>query len=212
MALTPFVRLLLTGTLTGAQTWSVGLSFEAGALVPAATLQTWLAAISPEVDTFWTTYKNLVGTDTTLSALRAYGYDSGGTKSATEASITKSSVGAATSPNLPTQCAMVVSLRSGNSSRSGRGRIYLPIRNAAQLSNGQLANANCDALAAAVKVLIDAIVTHPFGTGGSPIPAIATGGSKPPVPILSVQVDSKVDTQRRRTDKVAAVYRAVATL
>lgn len=214
MAQGPFVRLILAGTIQVSQGWSVGLSFSTDIAPAGPDLQTWLNSIVTATTTWWNASGGpgqLSAGDTTLSSLRAYSYAAGATKSSAEASITMALVGTP-SRILPTQCSLVVSLRSGNSSRHGRGRIYLPVGGSVNITAGQYTSAACTALATATKTYLDALNASSIAPAVNHGLAVATGGSNPAIIVQGIQVNSKIDTQRRRTDKIGATFNSIQTL
>ena len=109
--------------------------------------------------------------------------------------------------------AIVHSLLSGRPGRANRGRFYLPLT-AANIGDslGEVPTATQTALCSAFKTLVLAVTA--VNCGGRPvILAVASPDSvdkdgntvsRPVVPVGTVLVDSKIDTQRRRADKIAA--------
>lgn len=102
---------------------------------------------------------------------------------------------------MPLQCASVVSLRTGNTGRRGRGRFYIPAPNLSLLStNGLVGSSTVSAMSAAAEAFLagcqvaltvpNTLYVQPIVTG-SPFLNYGT--------VSSVVVDNVVDTQRRRT-------------
>lgn len=114
--------------------------------------------------------------------------------------------GSAASQPLPNQAAVVVSLLTALSGRTHRGRMYIP-QLSKNLTAGQLATADVDAICTAVKNYIAAL----NGSVGGYSVAVASTVSAALTHVTSVRVDSKVDTQRRRAKSTAVAYSKTLT-
>lgn len=206
MALTtPFIRLVHSGLIAGQQTWSFGIGVEVPNHHVDSDLQTWLTA----VDGLLATYMAATGgattfwsSDTTLAALTAYMYPAGQSKpDVVSKKVISRSVG--TARTVPYQLAVVHSLIGGTAGRNTRGRVYLPLGTSGALSLGQVSNTTCANMATAFAAYLTGI--NATTIAGDPVqcsvgnPASSAG----PFRIGTVIVDSVVDTQRRRRDKIA---------
>jgi hypothetical protein len=74
---------------------------------------------------------------------------------------------------------------------------------------GQLTSAWCTGLATSLAALLTSISGTSIA-GTAAVPVVAARGSKPYQVLGSVGVDSKIDTQRRRTDKIGPTTPLVA--
>lgn len=213
MAFLPYVRLVASGTLHSTQTWSVGCSFSNDGTATSGNLSTWLAAAVGPTGTFFTAVAaQCWDTTTNYTALRAYLYPALGGASST-AGVSGATVTGTGASTMSPQTALVMSYRSGVAGRKGRGRMYLPVTTNAGLGSGtgQFLPANATTIATAGKTWLDAMNALSIGTSAA-IASIASRDSGLGFPIVSLIVDTKLDTQRRRTDKIVAVSRATVNL
>jgi hypothetical protein len=153
-------------------------------------------ALTPGLNTFLTALRTMTnsGIVTTRARLDVldiataktlYGYDLAPTLAG----------GNPVSANLPTQCAVVVSLKTASSGPRFRGRMYMPPFTAASLTtDGRLLTATRDSLATAAAAWLTSIkATTP---GWVPVVYSRTGGST--TAVTAVAVGDVIDTQRRR--------------
>jgi hypothetical protein len=111
-------------------------------------------------------------------------------------------MGGAATQTLPDQCTLVVTLLTGFAGRRNRGRMYLPYQ-AGTMTNGQAVQANIDPLALWWSNLIHAWNSH-IGTQHVVVLSQVAGASHS---VNAVQIDSKIDIQRRRADKLVPIYK-----
>jgi hypothetical protein len=212
MAFVPYVRLVMGGTLRTTQTWSMGMSFLVTVPHTQSELLAWLGVMDPLVKAFFNTAvinANAWDTTTTYNSLRAYEYTAVGGASSQAQIFSSGSTGIGAQSG-PAQCAIVLSVRSGIGGRNKRGRLYLPATAKAVYSTvGQMSSGDCTSLANAFKTLVDAANASHIGTDAV-IFGIASRGSGFTVAGQDVKVDGKIDTQRRRTDKILAANSAIA--
>jgi len=212
VAFVPYVRLVASGTLSGTQTWSIGGSFLVANPHTQSELFAWLGTIDGYMKTFLQTSQIQLSSwdgTTVYNRLAAYEYNAvgGATSQAQLFSSGVTGTGATTGPR---QLAIVFSIRSGIGGRNKRGRFYLPATcKTIYSTNGQVAGADCTTLANAWKTFVNAanlthIATDPVQYG------IASRASGFTVVAQDVKVDSKIDTQRRRTDKILSAASAIA--
>lgn len=206
MAALPYVRLEVGGTISGTQTWSVGFSFGLVSMPTNGQVFTWLSGIVTNVATWINAtggVKTLWGTNVTYNRLRAYAYNASAMTAGAQSQVIVTPITGAGGITLPPQCAVVHSLLTGSPGAGNRGRIYVPITTGGSTTNAQLTNTTCSNLATALATFLAAVASSHVGADLA-TPVIATRGSKPYHTLGSVGVDSKLDTQRRRTDKIAA--------
>jgi len=100
---------------------------------------------------------------------------------------------------VPPQLSVVASHRTAQVGRRGRGRAFLPPVNVSALSEGALGSATQTALLANQITLLEGVAYDDAGPGTSKIRPIITGDPFVDYAVItSVQVDSIIDTQRRR--------------
>lgn len=216
-------RATFGGRLVAAQRWSIGFSFTDGvedAAVPDAATMAALAQqlYADFISSAWSTTASpatplsaRIGSEGNLDQCRLYAY---ATEGATQAGTVGVSSGAAvagtTSPIMPPQVAIVASLRTDFPGRSNRGRVYIPNRTAVLSTDGQVTASVCTAVATAVANFLSLARTRTV-RGGNLVP-IVDSSTAPDTEVTRVTVDSILDTQRRRRDKLVAATNASANL
>lgn len=193
------LRLVAVGSLPSGETWNTGYwtmpdapitSYEQLLLdlaVVQAAFNTWTAGISGK----WSGA-------TQANELRAYYY--AGSESGNEATFSAvvpltANLGTG-APNLPDQCTVVASLRSGRSGRSFRGRMYVPVNKVTLDATGQLALNDALGIANQTKIMMDSVNASGLQVG------VMSATQTAFTPVTSVQANTIVDTQRRRTNKI----------
>lgn len=203
----PHIRVELRGTTaSGAEVWSCGFSTAppvGGGLADVESLA--LEAAVTFANNFFsvTAVNSAFGTATRFTSTRVQQLEADGSVRATAESILGTPVVGSATTSLPTQCAVVVSLRSPTAGARGRGRMYLPNPAASALqSNGRLTTTVRDALAvnmrSAMNIWNGLADTEPVGV------ASAAGGFV--TTVNKIQVGDVVDTQRRRRDALPESY------
>lgn len=108
------------------------------------------------------------------------------------------------SQGLPPQCSVVASLRTLQTGRRGRGRMYLPPAPTSVMSNLVLSSTAATAIGAAAKAFLEAI-RLPYSVGGIWCAPIVTGAPYTNyAAINNVVVDNVVDTQQRRRRNITS--------
>lgn len=146
---------------------------------------------------------SLMGSDTSVKAVRAYLRKAGDPVAAFVGEDTTLMGGAGT-PTVPPQCAVVATLLTGAAGRRNRGRVYWPIAGSSSrlLTSGQNAT-----IANETRDIIDSLRTTcsaVWGTAAGPV--VGNNG----LLVTRVRVDNVIDTQRRRRDKINPTSTAVA--
>lgn len=114
----------------------------------------------------------------------------------TKASDPRSEVGTSVAACLPFQCTPVVSLRTADASRRGRGRFYAPSPAVDTQSGGRLT-------ATAQGNLADSAAALFGGLSGAGLQPVLYGGAgSTTIPLVSLDVGDVIDTQRRRRNKL----------
>lgn len=122
----------------------------------------------------------------------------------TRVTATVSLAGSITGNQLPYQVAVVISLQTDTATRHGRGRLYLPAPDVSMCTNGGLSSTCLTNLDAGFTALFDSLNTD----GLTPVVRNRTAHSS--TTITSARVGSVFDTQRRRRNKIAETYTAIA--
>jgi hypothetical protein len=193
-----------------AQPWSFGL-VSSGSVSEAAAETTWAAA----VDGFFTTtavaalYSTAVSITATSTSTASPLF-----KQTTKTSTLATHAGTATTQELPSQVAMVVTIRSAASTKSGHGRLFLPAPVAAALAvgtGGHLSAGSVTTLSTALGVMFTALVTG----GLSPLiltrrKTINGQGALTTQQVTAIDMPNKLAIQRRRGDKIIPVRTTVS--
>lgn len=205
MAYLPYVRCVMQGITESTQTWSMGFSVHNDGTATSSELFTWLSAVDGLAKTMFGTtgVVNQWDTATKYTSVAAYSYPAVGGAAAVAGVTSSGVVGTSSSRSVPPQIAVVISERSGIAGRKGRGRMYYPMCNPTLAPNGQLASSFCTTLANAVKVFFDGVNALSIGSAAS-IVCIGSRDTGAGAPVTGIIVDTKLDTQRRRTDKIVA--------
>jgi len=205
--------------MIGSQRWSVGHTmFTVRTSPTSAELSTYadglLAAFKTNVWNGTTPGKLAVynSTQTNVDSVRAYFYPTG----SSVASVVGVSTGAAAAGSQSSgvagapQLSIVATLENGNAGRQNRGRMYLPVvAPAIQFTTLQLSGSDATAWATSVANYLSAARTVAFGDEAFTVPIVSELTAT--TPITAVSVDTVMDTQRRRRDKIIGT-RSRATL
>jgi hypothetical protein len=195
------VKCVISGTLPSGEIFAFGFQMDGSGISGQLALTQLLGVVSGSLTgNFLTTaVKALFGTGVVFTTVSLYYYNGGSTAALQAQNSGINTPGTSAAAQLPDQCALVVSLLTGIPGRTKRGRLYLPPMSAGLMNgNGQLSSATCTTVAAAMAAFFNGIRTS--ANGAQPVVASATAGTK--TPLTSVRVDSIVDTQRRRRNKI----------
>ena len=203
------IKYTLAGDIAGGQTWSIG--FWVRPVVTgspaAANLDTILGNMATPLANFWNGFKTKNAATLRYTSNNAYYYPAGSPVSTLVSHVALSPApGTGTQYTSPRQ-ALVISLHTGASGRTRRGRMYVPYTAENSGSNLQAPSSTCDAfanLANSFRVAIPGVSTDTVFGGQSWV--VRSNKAGVGYDITSVSCDSKVDTQRRREDKIAAAY------
>lgn len=206
-----YLRMAVQGTIDSAQSWSVGLSINPnGAAYSQSVLTAYAAALAPSLTTFFTGFAPYCDSGTVVNDITVYQYDAGAPSAGVQGRfnyVTKP-VGSS-STKLDSRMSMVASLLSATSGRAGRGRIYLPGAGVA-MTNRQFSAGPVGAIAPLVAAWIRAI--NLVNIGSTSPGTVCIAGASALMPVTTVRIDSKVDTQRRRSDKLPATSQVSTTV
>lgn len=203
------IKWVIKGDINVSQTWSVGVWSEVvGTGSPtAADLDAAVTAVLPLVATWWGSMKFFNSAGTRYTQLGGYYYPAGSAV-ATISSIKPVTpvVGTGTFYQSPRN-ALVVSLLTGHSGRSYRGRAYVPMTAAQTDTTLQALATGVDSCALAHQTLLTALnavsLAPHWGNAPTRVRSEKLGIASI---ITSIKVDSLIDTQRRREDKLTAIY------
>lgn len=208
------------GRVAASQRWTIGIRANytgptgqpTGAALSAACAQlytdftnaAWATSASGT-----TNLASVAGSASTFDIVRGYWYDAG-TGPAVVAGVGQGTAQPGTgSSNLPPQCAIVATLLTGLAGRSARGRVYIPNRTVIVDASGNFPTATASGIATSMANFLSLMRTRSVGTSLL-VPVVQ--GRNQVNPITAVAVDTIVDTQRRRRDKVVAVARPTVNL
>lgn len=210
----PSLLVRFRGTLINQnQSWSYGLRWVGTTPPTLANLQAIAAALvaGAPAQNMASLMSATTGIGCVATGVDVYYYPTYPGKASVSASADYSPFrGPSTGDNMPSQCSLVVSLRTAVTGRSGRGRVYLPFTRVAQLeTSGQVGFSILPAVADAWKGFADSVVGALNGVlPGYQGPYVVSGTHGVANAVTQYVIDSKVDTQRRREDKLPANYTA----
>lgn len=197
------------GKIGSTDTWSCGFAFQVSGGVPSnADMNGIASGFSTLFATdFWDhanglkTYVNLT---TDWSKCNTYYYPAGSTVATVSGTVTLTAdPGTNGTQQIPPQCAMVATLKTGLTGRQNTGRVYLP--SPASLStNGQILGTYTDYLATQLAQWLTDCNSATVG----PLSFNACVGTGNTPHITTVVIDTVVDTQRRRRDKQIAAHKS----
>lgn len=211
------VRITFTGTISQVQTFSTGCWFRyygGGVAIPSAAEM--LDAITNSsdfqgyVDSLWAVLSGYMSQSTIMQNWNAAVYGEDPTKPVEGLAGTLTAFGGSSGHNLPPECALVASLRTDLKGRSGRGRMYLPLTGML-IGNDGLAPAVCATdVAGAVAAFLNSCDGHTFesstGSDTGRLRAVVNSTTHGMTSdVNKVLVDTRVDAQRRREDKLPSV-------
>lgn len=207
----PAIRVVMQGRIDTSQTWSVSIWNQVVTTVGTGFTQAQLNTLAADMDTIaqtcFSTYASSVHPDTDFRQTSVYHYPATVLNS-TQVAVSPAraaAVGTGTG-NLPVQCSCVVSLHTGTSGRSGRGRNYLPFTGAILTTHHQFNTTPITNAAIAYQAMLQSFLSYTSGGSNvaSLIPSVASHVTGLMYPITQVTVDSDPDVQRRRSDKILA--------
>ena len=210
----PHTKLVIRGLIGSTQTWSCGLGISTASVPTGAQLTTWLASIQSAAEDWWNggtpDISTGVGVDTFLTQLEAYTYLAGQGSATAQGQYNYATPQHGANGNiLSARDCLVASLETGLPGRSFRGRIYCPC-NGMALTSHQAATGYVTNVATATANMITAI--NASSIGADPATVVILNNKDFPQPVTQVKVDSLPDTQRRREDKLGALFTHFVTV
>lgn len=197
---------VFSGSMPGGEEFAFGYWFEPIASpANAVAFQTLFGEI---IDASLTALTGLANTcfsnDTRITQADGYWYAGGSTKATYQAQETLLLAGTG-SPSLPNQCSAVITLLTGLPGRSQRGRMYIPLTaTTGDTTRGfQMSATRTQGVSQQGAALLEACNAN----GATAVVMSPTKGAT--VLVTQVRADSKIDTQRRRTEQVTAVTSTV---
>lgn len=189
-------KLTFSGTAaSGVEKWACSLYFTGFTKPPAdGSLDPAGLDSSTQWSSFVTALRAIITADTSLTSYDVYYYEGGEATAHAQAIV--SHPGTATGVVHPLQTAAVMTLRSANATRSGRGRIYLPANGVGMASDHTMSTVTINAAVDALATYLSAVQL----TGGV-LPVVVSQTRSQTFPIISVDADYIADTQRRRRNK-----------
>lgn len=203
------IRLVAAGSLPSGEVFNTGLWCTSTAVIESGP-ELVLALAVPQVafNTFFAALAGVFTSGVVPTELLGYYYSAGefGDTAEFSASVPLDNPPGTGSIRLPDQVATVVSLRTGLAGRSFRGRMYLPLNGLSLDANAQLSSSSIGLVADAAKDLVDDI-----NAGGLEV-VVMSATQTLTTPVTSIIVDSILDTQRRRRNKLVPALTATRTM
>lgn len=198
-----YLRHTLLWTLPGGEVASSSCSWDPGADFATADITPEATILANKGLALWNAIKSqfAIGVNYVGSRTAAIGTD-GLTISTIDHTIAPAN-GFADSNCLPTECAIVASLKTGLYSRKGRGRMYLPPTAISSLVVSGRLGAGC------TSTIADGMETYLQTFAGPVHDVVAVVASKVGgllTPVTQVSVGDVVDAQRRRRDALSEAY------
>lgn len=200
------IKVVFSGKLPGSEHWST--SFWVAGQVAHDVVE--LTNLAHDVDqmaqaggAFYPELKNICGTQVTVDQIDVYQYE-GGTKAAVQATQAASWTASTASITLPNQVCAVASLRTGLPGRARRGRMYLPVLGTVSSASGQCTDGNLNLLSQGLATFFGSFNTLAWGKV-----SVMSASTSDLYQVTEVQIDSVLDTQRRRRDKLVPINRNI---
>jgi len=199
---TSFLRSILHWTLPDGEVAAVRTHWEPSSAIVSLDDAT-ADAFEARAETYWADIKSHYAPATLFVGTTLQWIGTDGLVLATLDRTISGVAGTADAANLPTECALVVSLRTANAGRSGRGRMYLP----ALGTNEVLGDGRCTSGATDDISQASATYLGPLTIGAETYTAVVASTTKELLqPILFTRVGDVFDVQRRRRNQIAEVY------
>ena len=167
---------------------------------------------------FFENAQSYISIYTTLTELTLYAMDDTGHVINTEVGPAKATAvptaavdGASSGVVLPLQNTVALSTRTPNTTRRGRGRMYLPAMSVGPLggSDGLLTSAAAGHIAGTGKTLLNALKVGTFGVTAVVRPVVIGSPWTTYFRITQTRVGNVVDSQRRRRRQITETYESV---
>lgn len=167
---------------------------------------------------FFENAQSYISIYTTLTELTLYAMDNTGHVINTEVGPAKATAvptaavdGASSGVVLPLQNTVALSTRTPNTTRRGRGRMYLPAMSVGPLggSDGLLTSAAAGHIAGTGKTLLNALKVGTFGVTAVVRPVVIGSPWTTYFRITQTRVGNVVDSQRRRRRQITETYESV---
>jgi len=203
------VKQVFSGTTQGGEVFAHSLWFDFGSQPSQADLDNFCATsrLTFNSQVGITAVKSALPNTTAYTNLTLYSYAGGPNADLVSQNGVALACTGTASNALPDQLCMVMSILTGIPGRSFRGRSYLPACAAASLATtGQAGSGTCDTFANAWAGYINGMQA---GGGGTPAVTlvVASAARSLMTPAILVSVDSRLDTQRRRSAKQVVTYK-----
>jgi hypothetical protein len=199
-------RWVLRGHLTGGEIFETGFWTQSAFTTPADANAAAAVAAANVVTDLGGPLFNKITADCGYDEVRVYSYPSGGpAASVIGTAAIASGTGGGTSPVLPLQTAVCVTLRTPLAGRQHRGRMYFPM-NVGTLTTHQLSSTDTNSIATGVATFLGR-----FNSAASPV-VVSQIGAGQKTQITTVTCDSKPDVQRRRAARVTPLNTGTHTV
>jgi hypothetical protein len=148
--------------------------------------------------------EDVFASDTIMDTASTAGINTATDGQTTRVTATVSHAGSITGNPLPYQVAVVISLLTDSATRHGRGRLYLPAPDVSMCVDGKLSSTCLTNLDTGFTALFDSLNTDGL------TPVVRNRSAHTSTVVTSARVGSVFDTQRRRRNKIAETYTAIA--
>lgn len=212
MARTPLAtavyEVVISGMIETTQSWSTSfwMALIGGSAMTQADLDSDATGIAALVHTWAVSLEAYERPTVTFNEVKVTFYEAGAiTPTLVSVPVFSTVTGNASVAGLPTQCAVVHTLKTNRPGKSGHGRMYVPLTCIAQMDgDGQVQGSNVSSLSTSLAGLFTALNASAPANGGSFAVSVVSWTHALITAVSRVVVDSVVDTQRRRRNKIGA--------
>lgn len=208
------IKLVFAGTLQGGEVFAHSLWVDFGSQPSQSDLNTFVTNcyLTFNAQVGITGVKSSLPNTTAYATVTGYAYDGAHSNAVLVSPPTAITCTGTAGTGLPNQCALVMSLLTGIPGRSFRGRTYLPACQSSSLAaTGQVGSSTVDTFANAWAGFINGMEA---GGGGSPAVkfVVASAAKGVLTEVVNVQIDSRLDVQRRRAFKQLVTYKKTVSV
>lgn len=200
------IKVVFSGKLPGSEHWSTSFWVAGQEVHDVTELTNLLTDVDHDAQaggSFYRELQTICGAQVTIDQVDAYQYE-GGTKAAVQATMAATWTTSTASITLPNQVCAVASLRTGLPGRARRGRMYLPVLGTVSSASGQCQDGNLGLLSQGLATFFGTFNTHAWGKV-----SVMSASTSDMYQVSEVQIDSVLDTQRRRRDKLVPLNRNI---
>lgn len=205
-----YSRHVLEGHLSNGEKFQTGF-WVSQAPSDAAAATTDAQAVATYLNAHWTDASSpvsMLATGSGYDKVKVYSYPNGGPDASFVGEAALTGAAGAGTQNAPNQLAACLTLETGLSGRTHRGRMFLPFNKVVTLTSGQMTTTETDAYLVWWKATMDGI-NSTVAPGFVVVLSQKLGTAQR---VTSLRMDTRLDIQRRRADRENIIGVSTTTL